>query len=278
MEIVTWNIQAALGIDKQVNIPRIAEEIKGMGNPDVICLQEVSRECHRVSTSGFQFTGMADDLWALFPEYEMYFGPAIDRSEDSGRYFFGNMVLAKQPVNHVFNHKLPQPADPTVRNMARQAIEIIVSHNDSFLRVITTHLEFFAVEQRAAQLEYLKKYQQECRERYENKSPTGTGTYVSPPETDRTIICGDFNLEAGTRDYQSITSADDGFIDAWRVAHGDKPHEDTCGIYDHEQWPDGGHCRDFFLLSESLSNDIVGVVVNTQTQASDHQPLKLVLR
>ena len=43
MEILTWNIQAGTGVDGSNDISRIAQVIKDMGNPDIICLQEVAR-------------------------------------------------------------------------------------------------------------------------------------------------------------------------------------------------------------------------------------------
>lgn len=279
MNIITWNIQAALGVDGQVNINRIAQVIKSMGEADVICLQEITREKqYNSSEKQMKHTGLADDLASHFPDYEMFYGPAIDRIETPGRYYFGNMILSKLPVASVFMHRLPQPPDPTTRTMARQATEITVEYNNNPVRIITTHLEFFATEQRTAQLQYLTRYVTECRLRFEQPSPTGEGSYVAPPETDRTIVCGDFNLEADTDHYHFLTCESSEFTDAWNIAHDDMTHEPTCGIYDHIQWPNGKHCRDFFFVSSALTSAVKEVIVETDTQASDHQPVKLVLK
>ncbi len=279
MEIITWNVQAGLGIDNQIDCTRIANDLKNMGSADVICLQEIPRRSDRTTSSTqYEFTGLADELWNYFPGYEMYYAPAVDRLDSGGRYQFGNMILSRLEVDTVFIHKLPQPSDPSVRNMPRQAIEIIVNYNQLPLRIITTHLEYFATEQRTAQLEYLKKYHLECCDRFQFRSPGGVGSYAPPSETDRTIICGDFNLVVDTEHYCSMTEEVPVFGDAWRVVHGDKEHAPTCGIYDLEQWPDGEHCRDFFFLSEPLISRVDNISVDTETQSSDHQPVKLTLR
>ena len=281
MEIITWNIQVALGVDGRVDVSRIANTIKDIGASDVICLQEVTRQS-KLSKSGskkpgsnIEFYGLADELAEQFPDYEMFYVAAVDRPDAEGRYYFGNMILSKVPVDFMFSHKLPQPPDPTTRTMPRQALELFVRFDDAPLRIVTTHLEFFATGQRKAQLEYLIRYQKECCERHSKPSPSGTGSYVSPPETDRTIVCGDFNMEVGTDHYKYFTSQDSGFVDAWSSMHQGKPHPPTCGIYDLEQWPDGEHCRDFFFLSPSMTPFAAELTVNTETQASDHQPMKL---
>jgi len=278
MEIITWNIQAALGVDNRIDVSRIANTIKNFGASDIICLQEVDRNSSISKAGGNrEYSGLADELAKQFPEYEIFYTAAVDspNTEGEGRYFFGNMILSKVTVDFVFSHKLPQPPDPTTRTMPRQALELFVSFDDAPLRIVTTHLEYFAIEQRKAQLEYLIRYQKECCERHASPSPPGIGSYVSPPETDRTIMCGDFNMEVGTDHYKYFTSEGSGFVDAWVSIHQGQPHASTCGIYDLEQWPGGEHCRDFFFLSPLLEPFAAELTVNTDTQASDHQPVKL---
>jgi len=41
--------------------------------------------------------------------------------------------------------------------------------------------------------------------------------------------------------------------------------------------PEGAHCSEFLLVSPGLAGDVVEVSVDTDTDASDHQPLELVL-
>ena len=65
------------------------------------------------------------------------------------------------------------------------------------------------------------------------------------------------------------------FHDAWRLIHPESPHAPTCGIFDHDQWPMGAHCRDYFFLTDGLRRSLGRLVVDTSTNASDHQPLML---
>jgi endonuclease/exonuclease/phosphatase family metal-dependent hydrolase len=51
-----------------------------------------------------------------------------------------------------------------------------------------------------------------------------------------------------------------------------------CGLFDREQWDEGPHCRDYFFVTPDLAARTVDLVVDLETDASDHQPLLLVLR
>lgn len=279
MQIVSWNIQAAKGVDKVVDVERIARVTKEFADAEIICFQEVEQVLGMAGQVASSSESQAESLARYFPEHKMFFGPAVDRMVKVGRARFGNMILSRLPVHNVFMHKLPQPADPLTRNMARQAIEILVDYNNQPLRILTTHLEFFATAQRTAQVEYLRHYIQETQRRAAAPSPSGVGTYTAPPETDMTIVCGDFNLTPGSDDYAAMINSDEAgsLHDAWRIVHGDEPHAPTCGIHDREQWADGEHCRDFFFVSTQLCESVSGIVVNTETAASDHQPIKLQL-
>ena len=42
MKLLSWNIQWGRGLDGQVDLPRILRTIAGIGDFDVICLQEVA--------------------------------------------------------------------------------------------------------------------------------------------------------------------------------------------------------------------------------------------
>ena len=68
--------------------------------------------------------------------------------------------------------------------------------------------------------------------------------------------------------------------DAWTACHDSRPHEPTCGLFDRRQWPEGAHCRDyyyFFFITADLASRVETVTVALDTNASDHQPVRLVL-
>ena len=65
-------------------------------------------------------------------------------------------------------------------------------------------------------------------------------------------------------------------FDAWRTHQNGTSHTPTCGIFDIKQWKKGPHCRDYFFMTQSLSNKIDHIFVNIDTEASDHQPIRIV--
>jgi len=270
-DIVSWNIQAATGVDGKTCTRRIADDIRSFSDADVICLQEVLR------------TGEHDqvtEISSFFPDHDVYFGPAINRAHPTGRLEFGNMILSRLTTLQVINHKLPEPAEPGVSNMPRQAIELILQYNSEPVRVLTTHLEFFAVGQRAAQVRYLAERYAESVKRHNNPAPAGgSEQFESIPETALTICTGDFNLTPDSEDYKHLTNSTDAYAltDCWRLIHGSKPHDPTCGIFDHVQWKEGSHCRDFFFVSPQMATRVIDMAVETETAASDHQPIKITI-
>ena len=66
------------------------------------------------------------------------------------------------------------------------------------------------------------------------------------------------------------------FVDVWAARHPGKSHAPTAGIADVAQWPGGAHCRDFIFATENLRAGLLDVRVDTETTASDHQPVAVV--
>jgi len=93
LTIVSWNIQYGKGVDGHIDLSRIAREILIDGFPDLICLQEVSRNYPATDNGSDQVA----ELQKFFPEYESFFGAAHDRSGgvNGGRRQFGNLVLTR---------------------------------------------------------------------------------------------------------------------------------------------------------------------------------------
>ena len=65
--------------------------------------------------------------------------------------------------------------------------------------------------------------------------------------------------------------------DAWTIAYPDRDHDPTCGIHDHQSWPEGPHCRDFFFVGGECARQVQSFHVDVDTDASDHQPLRICL-
>lgn len=274
MDILSWNIQAAKGVDDIVSVERIAKDIKQLSNADIICLQEV------LVTSD---ANQVEQLCKHFPQHTAVFGAAVDRLDSNGRLQFGNLILCRLPLLQIVHHKLPQPAEPTAKHMPRQAIEVIVEFNQVPLRVVTTHLDFFAAQQRSAQVNYLAAHHEECIQRHQCPSPEGgDAQFKSTPETPMSIYCGDFNLTVDSEDYKTMENGlsaqpETALVDCWTMLNGTEPHPPTCGIFDHVQWQEGAHCRDFFFASKDIASRVTAIEVDIQTAASDHQPLTITL-
>ena len=67
--LVSWNIQYGKGVDGHIDLARIAETIYNDGLPDLLCLQEISRN-YPFNNSG---TDQVKELENFFPDYESFF-------------------------------------------------------------------------------------------------------------------------------------------------------------------------------------------------------------
>jgi endonuclease/exonuclease/phosphatase family metal-dependent hydrolase len=282
MIIASWNIQNGKGTDGVISLERIADVIKALCDPDVICLQEVSR--YLPLGNAIEATDQTAQIAELFPGYEMIFGVAVEASLDGAppRWQFGNATLTRLPILSVFHHPLPQPAVPGIKHMPRQSIELTVMTPQGAMRIINTHLEFHSARQRSAQVQRLRDIYEETVANAATPPAFDTaGPYQFVNRPIDCVVCGDFNMGTDFPEYAAMLAplplSNTTLIDAWRVVHGLQSHDPTCGVYDHVQWPQGPHCRDFFFVNEGLTSTVRELRVDTKTNASDHQPLMLQL-
>lgn len=271
--IVSWNIQCGIGCDGAVDLPRIAAVTRAMGDADVLCFQEVARGEPAIAGGADQ----AAELQALFPGYAAVYGAALDRLGPGGtRRCFGNLLLSRRPLLQVFRHLLPQPAAGGSKHMPRQAIEVVVETAAGPLRVLTTHLEYYSAAHRAAQIERLRALQSDVAANEAAPPKAAASPYDPVPRPAALVLCGDFNVLPSDDEYRQLFAPP--LLDAWRVAHGETPHPPSTGLHDRRQWPMGGHCRDYFAVTADVAQRVVSVEMDAATDASDHQPLRLVLR
>jgi endonuclease/exonuclease/phosphatase family metal-dependent hydrolase len=166
--------------------------------------------------------------------------------------------------------------------MRRLAIEATVAAPAGPLRIVTAHLAYHDEVQRAAQTARLRQLHAEAAARQRQPGAAlPDGPYAAVPAAEAALLCGDFNFLPDDDPYRALLAPHaDGtpaLIDAWRAHHGDRPHDPTCGVFDREQWPQGPHCRDFFFVTPDRAARVVDVVVDLETDASDHQPVLLIL-
>jgi endonuclease/exonuclease/phosphatase family metal-dependent hydrolase len=278
MKLITWNIQWCRGCDGRVNPARIIAAAREMADFDVLCLQEVARNFPALPGSSGE--DQFETLASLLPDYRVIKGPAMEVLAPDGNWReFGNAIITRLPIVQVFRHLLPWPADATVPNMQRAAVEVVLSLPSGPLRVTTTHLEYYSSSQRIEQVERLRELQNEAASHaIEPLRPEREDSPFAPlPRPRCGILTGDFNFRPEdplhARMQDRLNPGVPAYRDAWEVRHPGEPHPPTIGCFDKRQWPGPPFCCDFIFVTEDLAARVNDAVVNLQTAASDHQPV-----
>ena len=284
MKLMTWNIQWCRGVDGKVDPARVATEAKRLADFDVLCVQEVADNFAHPRLTGNAGENQFALLASLLPGYTGIPGIAVDHPGDAGRRRrFGNMILTRLPVLQVFSHTLPYPADQDVSGMPRIAVEAVVKASFGPVRVVTTHLEYYSLRKRSAQVEALRALYSEGSGYARDPRSTGYdgGPYETLPRPAATVITGDFNFEPDdplhARMVAPFADGTPPLFDAWMLAHPGKAHPPTMNIFQ-KMKPDDVllHC-DFIFVSDALRPSVRAVDVDIETQVSDHQPVILTL-
>ncbi|HUL95673.1 MAG TPA: endonuclease/exonuclease/phosphatase family protein [Usitatibacter sp.] len=277
MKLVTWNIQWGRGLDGRVDLARIVREARAMSDFDVLCVQEVADNFPGLE--GNDERDQFAELARLLPGYRAIEGIGVDvAATDGRRRRFGNAIFTRYTVHSVRRHALPWPADRGVSTMPRVAIEATLQAPMGAIRVTTTHLEYYSDVQRRAQALRLRDLHGEaCRRACEPGDPTSEGgPFDATPQTELAILVGDFNFPPEHPAYGDIqsTSPEGGapYRDAWALVHGRHPHVPTFCVHDHT-YSKTPYCCDFVFVSEGLAARVRSIAVNSETLASDHQPV-----
>ena len=277
MKLITWNIQWGRGVDARVDLERIVRTARALADFDVLCLQEVADNFPGLA--GNDDRDQFAELAQLLPGYQAVEGIAVDVAGDGGRRRrFGNILLTRYTVASVRRHALPWPADPGKQSMPRLAIEATLQAPLGPIRVSTTHLEYYSDIQRRAQALRLRSLHDEACNRAAQppKATAEDGPSDSTPQTPFAILTGDFNFPPENPAHDDIQHALPGggpaYRDAWPIAHGRLPHTPTFCVHERE-YGDAPYCCDFIFVSENLARRVHSVEVDSDTQASDHQPV-----
>jgi endonuclease/exonuclease/phosphatase family metal-dependent hydrolase len=276
MKLITWNIQWGLGMDGLVDLPRIVNVARDMADFDVLCLQEITD--NYPALAGNDGSNQFDTLRGLLPGYSGIDGVAVDRyTPDVGRQRFGNMIFSRLPVVQVLRHQLPWPAEPTLPTMPRMALEVVVQAADGPIRITTTHLEVYSARQRLAQAELLRSIHADaCSHAADQIQTHKIGSpFETRPRATRAVLTGDFNCTADDPAIEALERADSAvprYVDAWSLTRPGESHGATVGLHTPgaEQ-----RCLDYIFVSEDFASAVRSLSVQTETHASDHQPLLL---
>lgn len=292
MQLITWNTQRCCGLDGSVDPGRIVQTLHALGDSDVVCLQEIA--INFTDLQGAPQDQVAQ-LQALLPGWQLFFGAAVDMWGSRGRQQFGNLIATRLPVLQVQHYPLPYPGDVGVRSMPRMAT--VVTVQDPRLgpvQVITTHLEFYSKRQRMTQARYLRRLLFEGLSQYYAPALAGEegSPYQKKPYAYHAVLCGDFNFDAQEPEYSVMASAaaviecleagwpeqvvGTRWNDAWRLLSPDQNQPATFKLNDRRFGPEPVAC-DFVWVSDGLRSHVQSFEVDGLTQASDHQPVRVVI-
>jgi endonuclease/exonuclease/phosphatase family metal-dependent hydrolase len=129
LRVLSYNIHHGEGVDRKIDLPRIAEVIKSV-SPDLVALQEVDRGVQRSKGSDepqelAKLTGM-----------HVVFGNNI--RYQGGDY--GNAVLSRFPIKRQENHPLPSFYDGEQRGVMEVEIEARAAGQGVLF--LATHLDY----------------------------------------------------------------------------------------------------------------------------------------
>jgi endonuclease/exonuclease/phosphatase family metal-dependent hydrolase len=278
MRLLNWNIQWCRGVDGRVDPARIAQTARALGDPDVLCLQEVAANFSTLAGSGGedQFEALA----AEFPGFSACSGWSVDVPDDGGgRRRFGNLILSRLPLGRVLRHALPWPPDASTATMPRLALEAEILAPWGVVRLTTTHLEYYSARQRAVQVERLRALHAEaCAQASVAPPPRNDGgPFQTRTRPHGAILTGDFNLAPDdplhARLCAPFEDATPRLRDAWQLLHDAAPHPPSFRLYDPGDAGRPPYCCDFVFVSEDLAPRVAALRIDAQCQASDHQPV-----
>jgi endonuclease/exonuclease/phosphatase family metal-dependent hydrolase len=289
LKIVTYNIQYARGRDGRYDLERTVAALHGA---DIIGLQEVDRFWDR--------TGNIDQATAIAERLQGYwwvYGPGLDvlkqlepGPQGAVRRQFGNMVLARFPILSSRNVILPRLSIQGISTIQRAALETVVElPGGRRIRVTCTHFCHLSSVVRVQQAQALLAMHQRGPleggvEHGEADDPVWLEAIPAPQPPADNILLGDFNMEPSSPEYAVLAGEPhprrgrlprlDAFADAWLAAG----HLEEEGHSFYSNWPDrSGKRLDYGFVSAGLAPLVRTARVDTEIDASDHQPLWLEL-
>ena len=174
---MTYNIHVGVGMDKKLDLQRIADVIKKEA-PDLVGLQEVDR--------GTKRTERKDEIAELAAMTRMDYAFAHNLDYDGGQY--GVAVLSRHLIKNIDHRMYENRREAERRGMLRVEVEI----NGRVVNFVTTHLDYQYADGRLFETEQMLKFLEGV------KGPL--------------LVTGDLNDEAAGGAYQLILTK---FQDAW---------------------------------------------------------------
>jgi endonuclease/exonuclease/phosphatase family metal-dependent hydrolase len=177
IRVMTYNIHVGVGMDKKLDLQRIADVIN-KERPDLVGLQEVDR--------GVERTQRKDEIVELAQLTRMEYAFAPNLDYQGGKY--GVAILSRFPIRGI-DHRMYQNKREAER---RGMIRIEANIEGKVLNFVTTHLDYQYQDGRLFETEQMLEFLRDL------KGPL--------------IIVGDFNDEPSGTAYQLMLNQ---FDDAW---------------------------------------------------------------
>jgi endonuclease/exonuclease/phosphatase family metal-dependent hydrolase len=183
LNVMSYNIHVGVGMDKKLDLKRIADVIKLYGC-DLVGLQEVDR--------GVERTGRVDEIKELARLTGMDYAFAHNLDYQGGQY--GVAVLSRYPILAIDHRRYANTRERERRGFIRVEVEV----KGRRLNFVTTHLDYQHADGRLFETRQLLDALRDVR------GPL--------------IVTGDFNEEPRGKVYELMSKA--GFADGWRRARG----------------------------------------------------------
>lgn len=177
LRVMTYNIHVGIGMDKKLNLQRIADVIN-QERPDLVGLQEVDR--------GVQRTERIDEVAEIARLTRMEYAFAYNLPFQGGQY--GVAILSRFPINTIDHWRYANVREKERRGMIRVEID---AHGRT-INFVTTHLDYQYQDGRVFEAEQLLK--------------------LLAGVKGALIVAGDFNDLPGAEAHRVMTSQ---FRDAW---------------------------------------------------------------
>lgn len=127
LRVMTYNIHVGVGMDKKLDLPRIAEVINKQ-RPDLVGLQEVDR--------GVQRTQRIDEIVELAKLTKMDYAFAFNLKYQGGQY--GVAILSRTPIRATEHRLYHNLREAERRGFIRAEVKI----DGQLINFVTTHLDF----------------------------------------------------------------------------------------------------------------------------------------
>jgi endonuclease/exonuclease/phosphatase family metal-dependent hydrolase len=177
IRVMTFNIHTGVGVDKKLDLQRIADVII-QESPDLVGLQEVDRGVRR--TEGI------DEIAELAKMTRMDYAFGYNLDYQEGQY--GIAILSKSLIQKIDHRKYQNRREAERRGMLRVEVDI----GGRMIDFVTTHLDYQHDDDRLFETEQLLKFLADV------KNPL--------------IVVGDFNDEPDGSAYKLMATK---FVDSW---------------------------------------------------------------